>query len=91
MSAEKVFTVQTRIRMNNEIFQYLSAYMAEYNRIYRYAWHIMTSPDYSEKMAVSIGFCDTYTDEIQCAEQNSRDYCCLRQRQDKCIDRTSEV
>lgn len=49
MSAEKVFTVQTRIRMNNEIFQYLSAYMAEYNRIYRYAWHVMTSPDYSEK------------------------------------------
>lgn len=49
MSVEKVFTVQTRIRMNNEIFQYLSEYMAEYNRIYRYAWHIITSPDYSEK------------------------------------------
>ena len=43
MSEEKVFTLTTRIRMNDEIYRYLS----EYNRLYRRMWRILNSPNQS--------------------------------------------
>ena len=47
MSEEKVFTLTTRIRMNDEIYRYLSEYITEYNRLYRRMWRILNSPNQS--------------------------------------------
>lgn len=43
MNTEKVFTLTTRIRMNDEIYQYLTEYITEYNRLYRRMWRMLCS------------------------------------------------
>lgn len=45
----RVYTVSTRLRKDSELVKYMSDYITDYNRIYRYAWHIYTSKDYSFK------------------------------------------
>lgn len=45
MAEEKVFTLTTRLRMNDEIYGYLTEYITEYNRLYRRMWRILNSPE----------------------------------------------
>lgn len=40
---KQVYTVETRLRINEENKTYLSAYITDYNRMYRMLWHEMTS------------------------------------------------
>ena len=44
---KKTFTISTRLQKKSPLVCYMEAYMAEYNQIYRYAWQVYTSKNYS--------------------------------------------
>lgn len=46
---ERVYTVETRIRLNQDIREYLNSYVTYYNRLYRIMWHQMSSVDFKTR------------------------------------------
>ena len=43
---KKTYTVSTRLQSNSSLVSYMKEYIEDYNKIYRYAWQIYTSPTY---------------------------------------------
>ena len=44
---KKTYTVSTRLSVHSPLVGYMKDYMEDYNKIYRYAWQVYTSPTYS--------------------------------------------
>ena len=44
---KKTYTVSTRLQGNSSLVHYMKEYIEDYNKIYRYAWQIYTSPRYA--------------------------------------------
>lgn len=59
---KKTYTVNTRLQAQSALVCYMQDYMKDYNKIYRYAWQIYTSPTY--KFATDSKFrthlCETF-------------------------------
>ena len=43
---KKTYTVSTRLQVQSSLVGYMQDYIKDYNKIYRYAWQIYTSPRY---------------------------------------------
>ena len=43
---QKTYTVSTRLQRTSPLVCYMQEYMKDYNKVYRYAWQIYTSPTY---------------------------------------------
>ena len=43
---KKTYTVSARLQVQSPLVCYMQEYMKDYNKIYRYAWQIYTSPTY---------------------------------------------
>ena len=44
---KKTYTVSTRLSVHSPLVGYMKDYMEDYNKIYRYAWQVYTSPTYA--------------------------------------------
>ena len=44
---KKTYTVSTRLSVHSPLISYMKEYRKDYNKIYRYAWQIYTSPTYA--------------------------------------------
>ena len=43
---KKIYTVSTRLQVQSPLVGYMKEYINDYNKIYRYAWQVYTSPMY---------------------------------------------
>ena len=43
---KRTYTVSTRLSIHSPLVGYMKEYMEDYNKIYRYAWQVYTSPTY---------------------------------------------
>lgn len=50
------YTVMTRLDMTKELKSFLNSYVTEYNIVYRYMWHAMTSAGYKKMYPSEAGF-----------------------------------
>ena len=50
------YTVMTRLDMTEELKSFLNSYVTEYNIVYRYMWHAMTSAGYKKMYPSEAGF-----------------------------------
>lgn len=60
---EKIFTIETRLELNEEIKSYLNEYVSFYNMVSRNMWHVMKQSDFSIKYNKSefmTHFCNKY-------------------------------
>lgn len=46
---EGIYTIETRIRLNSEIREYLNSYVVDFSQLYRVMWSQMSSPDFKLK------------------------------------------
>ena len=44
---KKTYTVSTRLQIQSPLVVYMKDYMNDYNKMYRYAWQVYTSPTYA--------------------------------------------
>ena len=44
---KKTYTVSTRLSVHNPLVSYMKDYINDYNKMYRYAWQVYTSPTYA--------------------------------------------
>ena len=44
---KRTYTVSTRLSIHSPLVVYMKDYMEDYNKIYRYAWQVYTSPTYA--------------------------------------------
>ena len=44
--SKRTYTVSTRLSIHSSLVVYMKDYMEDYNKIYRYAWQVYTSPTY---------------------------------------------
>lgn len=61
---ERTYTIETRIRLIEDIKDYLDTYVIDYSNLYRIMWHQVNSPDCMSRFSLNSKyitfFCNTY-------------------------------
>lgn len=58
LTTEMYYTIETRLELkeNRELKEYLESYVTFYNKVFRYVWRQLTSPEYSKKFKTKAKF-----------------------------------
>ena len=59
---KRTYTVSTRLSIHSPLVVYMKDYMEDYNKIYRYAWQVYTSPryDFATDSKFRTHLCETF-------------------------------